>query len=190
MTHDAAPSLIRESPALYGALIRILNREELELIECAYREVADFGGREDSRIHREEGVSFNPRAARVCQILLGECGERSCSVFTTAVLSCREFGDPEKEVGQERSLLQERIWSQRLKDWRSGEDFQPLFLERIYLAKLLDDARHCHMVARDDERRAEVVRKVRSVVSRPVENGSERLRSMLLAWLERVERSE
>lgn len=63
--------LINQSPALAGKLKRLsLNEPEMKMLLNSYEISVAYGANEEIGFTRVSGASYNPRAARICLILL------------------------------------------------------------------------------------------------------------------------
>lgn len=133
-----------DAPKLFRELQRRLAGQSLIEIEQLYKKLGELGCLNDQPIKREKGVSFNPRPARICQILISEVHEDKFNMFAAAHLMCANpditiegYKDAQLIVDQARSLL--TIQSPSLM-----REFSMLS-ERIALAWRLDELRHIHM---------------------------------------------
>ena len=118
------------APGLAGAVRRTFSPEAALTIAATYAEVIERSGLETPAIRRPEGTSFNPRPARICQILLTEGGGASPEELQQAVRRSLPHGDTPPNY----------------------EPYDPH--DRVALALALDDVRHLHMTdeARCDRR--------------------------------------
>lgn len=66
-----------DSPALFGELKRRFSIEEASRVSAEYTTCVSNGGLNEGLIVRDPEVSFNPRPARICLILLKELKEVS-----------------------------------------------------------------------------------------------------------------
>jgi hypothetical protein len=62
-----------EAPGLTFKLARIFNAEVINQLEAHYDRVVQLGGNQEEGFVREEGVSFNPRIARIASLVLEHC---------------------------------------------------------------------------------------------------------------------
>jgi hypothetical protein len=67
---------LKRAPKVWGVIATSLSPEELEPISEIFNKIVIEGLLESPAISREEGVSFNPRPARIVEILLKEGLER------------------------------------------------------------------------------------------------------------------
>jgi hypothetical protein len=78
-------SLGRDSPKIFHALRRFLSTDELDLISKDYEYAATQGGNVEVQLTREEGVSFNPRMARLLVILVHDLQVQELSVLRSVL---------------------------------------------------------------------------------------------------------
>jgi hypothetical protein len=78
--------LHKESPSLYGKVNRIFGSIP-ESIELAYTIASENGGNNEIWFSRKEGVSFNPRAARIGIVLLEGEKKTSAEILCSGILS-------------------------------------------------------------------------------------------------------
>ncbi len=174
-----------DSPGLYCLLLKVVSDSALVCLEEAYEVACLNGGKEEPRIRRPEGASFNPRPTRIAHILLTECQQNSGPVLGTAMLASCNMLPEGYEVG---ALRQEHLWSIKAREWPQDEG-GPAFLEQIFLAVTLDTARHLHMMEISDSERDSFISHVRSDVIPSIKHPeSRRLKTLLSAWAERHER--
>ena len=79
-------SLAKSSPALFGLLRRSFPATAIALAEECFALSLQLGGLEDSAVFRAEGVSFNPKPARLALILLNETSFRELELVCSAML--------------------------------------------------------------------------------------------------------
>lgn len=77
----------QECPGIFLVLSRFLSADNLRVISDDYEAVAGRGGNHEPRVHREEGVSFNPRLARILLIVTREAGLREFPLLRAALYS-------------------------------------------------------------------------------------------------------
>jgi hypothetical protein len=75
------------SPKVFFALQRFLKTAELAAVRADYKRAHDAGGNTEQFLTREEGVSFNPRLARVLSILVKDLGVHDPLVLRAALYS-------------------------------------------------------------------------------------------------------
>jgi hypothetical protein len=81
----AWPSLNDESPKVFMALQRFLAPDELAALESDYQRCVSLGGNVEAGMTREEGVSFNPRLARILSIMIHDGGVRDFESLRSAL---------------------------------------------------------------------------------------------------------
>lgn len=77
-------SLLQSSPGVTALIRRYLGDSALGVLDAQYESAVAAGGNRERGIVREEGVSFNPRLARVITILI-EAGVREVQVLVFAL---------------------------------------------------------------------------------------------------------
>ena len=114
--------LEKTAPGLAGALRRAFPPAAALEVAATYAEVLERSGLESPSIDRPEGASFNPRPARICQILMTDGGGSTPEELQLAVrLSIPRRGDPPQLPPP------------------------PNPSDRVALALAIDDVRHLHM---------------------------------------------
>jgi hypothetical protein len=78
-------ALLHESPKVFAALARFLNPAELRLLSEDYQTAKDLGGDVECGLTREEGVSYNPRLARVLLIMARDLGCTDIEMYRVAL---------------------------------------------------------------------------------------------------------
>jgi len=136
-----------DSPGLYRTLLRRMGKEGFARVERAYAEAARCGALEEAPVLRDPGASFNPKPARICQILVAELSEFRELVLSASMLSCVS---PEKMVPIPL-LSEEQAVALLVHEWLSGKHRRStsVVVERISLALKLDQLRHLHMTGLD-----------------------------------------
>lgn len=119
-----------DSPKIFHALGRFLAPEALEEVATYYQQAARLGGNIEPKQKREQGVSFNPRIARVLSILIHDCSVTDLLTIKSAIrASVMEQGVELREVSA------------------SLEALEPLSEQRMALVRgalALDTVRHLH----------------------------------------------
>jgi hypothetical protein len=154
-TPSAAPS-IPLPPRIFSALYRqtlscaitpLSARRGLAQLASDYVRCVNLGGNLEREIFREEGVSFNPRLARVLSILINDGSIRDWGVLQRALYGATVLnlslelraatldGELKDLTGQVRCLLQEVLMLD------SSDNGEALTLLGVVL---LDDIRHLH----------------------------------------------
>ncbi|MEZ4754204.1 MAG: hypothetical protein R3A13_07835 [Bdellovibrionota bacterium] len=125
MTNSHTGKLEEDSPGLLRTLKSFLSPAEIQEFSTAFKLVIDRGGNTENGLEREDGVNYNPRPARVCEILIKECKEIRLEVLLAALYSCAKNCKEKEEINKENSVC-------------------------IALAITLDNLRHLHMTDLDD----------------------------------------
>jgi hypothetical protein len=124
----------KECPGLAGSLGRLYGKDVVAQFALDYCEAADLGGNVEFGVAREEGVSFNPRIARVVSLVIQDCANITPHVlrvvaYSTVPLDREIPGDLRFDVSAVRDVASE----------------SPEWIKCIALALMLDRARHLHM---------------------------------------------
>jgi hypothetical protein len=143
--------LTKECPGLAGSLTRLYGREVAEEFSQHYAEVADRGGNDELGVVREDGVSFNPRIARLVSLVIQDCDEVTPRVLRATVYSALP---DDVEVPQE--VLSD------VADIRGASRSSPVWILCIALARMLDCVRHLHMAELPTDRKEELLASVAS----------------------------
>lgn len=136
--------LQKSSDALYKRALKSFSKQELSKIELAFESACDARGADESKIARTEGANFNPRPARVAQILFDETCNRDANMVASALIATVDrskitaLGDALAQAAQETFLSPEVAVP--------GRDALA-----IALALMLDELRHLHMHADRNE---------------------------------------
>ena len=135
-------SLRDAAPGFYAQAGRLLGASKLVALEAAYALSCAHSGLSESGVMRSDGASFNPRPARVAQIVLGESLLRDPDTIAAAILACSEI---ESSALQDSTLS--RAWQLALQARRcaSAPHDAPAETQAIALALILDKTRHLHM---------------------------------------------
>ena len=79
-------NMLRENaPKVFTALARFLCEQQRAQMEVDYCACVELGGNAEPGMVREEGVSFNPRLARVLSLLITDGGVRDLNTLRTAL---------------------------------------------------------------------------------------------------------
>jgi hypothetical protein len=124
----------KECPGLAGSLGRLYGKDVVAQFALDYCEAADLGGNVEFGVAREEGVSFNPRIARVVSLVMQDCDDITPHVLRVAAYSAVPLdeeipADLRSDVSAVRDVASE----------------SPEWIKCIALALMLDRARHLHM---------------------------------------------
>lgn len=140
-------SLASDSPKIFHALGRFLDTAQLAQLERDYIQAQARGGNTEPLARRAEGVSFNPRLARVLSLLIHDGGVRDlmtlrAALYGAVLLSGASFQRTQIETQQfEFSREQELI--EIVEKIRTGVGDDPV-ASRIHAVIALDDVRHLH----------------------------------------------
>lgn len=146
--HVGIFSFFEQCPGLVSVLSRTLDRRDVEALAADYEVVVAHGGNEELAITREEGLSFNPRVARIVLLSHREAGVTSLHQLRVALYSAVDAGHPvcgEDAVAVERDLARVRGISREDSEWMKG----------VAIVRLLDEVRHLHMTTLGGEARRE-----------------------------------
>lgn len=173
-----------DAPALWAALRRALPPGAPEELAGIYLAASKAGALSEQPVTREKGVSFNPRPARICQILIKECGESDTGVLAAAVLACcpeplevRSAPPTAREVAAAARAGRSKYRIPVTEPARS-----------ICMALFLDDIRHLHMASLEAGERARILAAGSEIAGAALEGPAERLRKLIEASVERAER--
>lgn len=78
-------SLLEQSPKVFIALKRFLEPDQLASLAANYQKCVSLGGNVEAGMTREEGVSFNPRLARILSIMIHDGGVRDFESLRSAL---------------------------------------------------------------------------------------------------------
>ena len=144
--------LHEDSPGLHNIFRKLFGKEELLLLENAYALTSAHGGLHEGSVPREEGVSYNPRPARIAQILHRETACVEADLYVVAMLSCCAPDAAcflEAEFPKQTAMCRP-VWQQLA---LPAADV-PQTVAEITLCHVVDQARHLHMsTLSDDDRR-------------------------------------
>jgi len=134
----------KECPGVYASLSRMLTEVDLQVISSDYARAAEHGGNHETALTREEGVSFNPRLARVLSILLLDGDVREVSYLRASLFAALHHGT-EVVVSLTPEELRVAVAECRNLD---STDERAL---AVQAAIRLDLVRHFHMTAHSRE---------------------------------------
>lgn len=173
--------LATSSPGLLATLQRVFSAEEVSLLSEDYGLVVNAGGLSEDPVIREEGVSYNPRPARIATIVLAETPHPELHAIRLALWSTigasRMSDAPEciaADLRMVRSILEEssKLVSQETREGGSLIEVNTSSVVEVLLAVQLDTVRHLHMTTLSPEARERVVetseamvRKVEQIVA-------------------------
>jgi hypothetical protein len=124
----------KECPGLAGSLARLYGKEVAAEFAGYYCEVADRAGNDELGVVREEGVSFNPRIARVISLVVQDCSEVTPRVLRAAAYSTLP---PHVEIPTDAYSDVVAV--------REATPSSPEWVSCVALALMLDRIRHLHM---------------------------------------------
>lgn len=188
-TGATEPELLpRYAPALDYHLRKIFSSSPAVLAQL--RELFNYccaaGGREESCIPREADESFNPRLARLAQLLISEVHEQSDqllgAVFLLTIIS--SSWDLAPASNQMRALAESADLLLK------GNDHQPDLLPlAATITVVLDQIRHLHQSRRTTEERDRLLKLAHRLRDIPAEYGRyQRLKEMLAHAISQQER--
>ncbi|MBX7145228.1 MAG: hypothetical protein K1X79_12310 [Oligoflexia bacterium] len=140
-----------DSPALY-AILQYAFPQQLDLLALAYHVAWHNGGQSEAPIVRAEGVSFNPRPARIVSLLLSDGYEKSPLTLCAAFLS---YASCPSKAAIPSHL--ESAWE--LAQMALINNSSPPLTEagcRIKLCREIDSLRHLHMTNLGEHQRLAV----------------------------------
>lgn len=124
----------KECPGLAGSLGRLYGKDVVAQFAHDYCEAADHGGNAELGVAREEGVSFNPRVARVVSLVIQDYDNITPHVLRVVAYSTVPLdGDVPVELRSDVSAV------------RDVTPESPKWIKCIALALMLDRVRHLHM---------------------------------------------
>lgn len=170
----------RMAPGLCASLTRLSPPLDPRYAQ-AFAHSCRSGGLNEGAIKRTPGASFNPRPARICQILLSESDERDSDVLCAAILIASHAQAPfASELERAAAFLAEARKFPYQESEVSAE------AERVALACHLDTLRHAHMCELSEEERARLRRETeQNYLARSLHRENSRLRTLIEACLKR-----
>lgn len=182
--HDG--TLSKDSPALYKTFTKLYPAKLVQTLEEAYRAGSTRIEFKDGRVERDEGVSFNPKSARIAKIILTESECRKVEAFLLAFL--REIPHEEQsETFKQFGIEGFSGYDSKRKDLRNERD--ATISDLVHFAAVLDDARHLHMTNASKAEYREFRESVSLLIKSPV-RGVERLKTLLSHWLQVSQRQK
>ena len=128
---------------MVGSLGRLYGDEVVAQIGADYCAASDLGGNAEVGLTRDEGVSFNPRIARIVSLMIQDCESVVPHMLRVAVYSA---------ISSEVET-QEAVPSEVRPDVaavRAASDQSPSWIQGVALALFLDRTRHLHMINMSD----------------------------------------
>lgn len=158
----------KECPGLVGSLGRLYGDEVVAQIGADYCVAADLRGNSEVGLTREEGVSFNPRIARIVSLVMQDGGRVDSHALRVAVYSTIPDDSTEGvPTDVQPDVLAVHTASSESAGWIQG----------IALALYLDRIRHLHLVAMSDIERMSYMEEVQnSPLLSPCSGAPENLR--------------
>lgn len=143
----------KECPGLAGSLGRIYGDEVMAQIGADYCTASDLGGNAEEGLSRDDGVSFNPRIARLVSLVMQDCDRIEPHMLRVAVYSSIADDKTDTTPPEVRADV-------RAVQCASSES--PSWIQGVKLALYLDRVRHLHMVVMSDVERMSYMREVQS----------------------------
>lgn len=137
-----------DAPAAYAAFKRLFERLELKRLCNIYSLVFNGQGTREPEILREIGMSYNPKPARICHILMREVERRSAAELSSSMLSCLS-AEKIKQTPPEIAKLNEIEDACQALDPTDSLNSASGFVKDLHLAHKLDFLRHLHMMNLD-----------------------------------------
>lgn len=162
----------KECPGLSGSITRLYGQEATTQIAQDYCVAADLGGNVELGLTREEGVSFNPRIARIVSLVIQDCDSVNPAMVRVAVYSSVS-GDLMAPVPSDiaSDVMALKVVSPQSPSWLKG----------LSLALTLDRVRHLHMIEAPLDEKATYLQEVGcSALVVPGSGAPERLRVKVL----------
>ncbi len=174
--------LSKDAPG-FSELIKGLLPADWSRLEAIYLLSSSHGGLEEAELTRPEGASFNPRPARIAQILISEVKELDPITLGGALLVNCPHIDRITDCTYER----ESILAMQARNAYAPYNL-PRPAERIYLAYHLDILRHLHISKIEDSSRLLLYEKTKIILQCIDNSNAARLGELIFAWVERFER--
>lgn len=136
--------LSQDSPSLAQNIKRYLKPDEAEKVTYAYAVAAKHGALNETGVVRAPEASYNPRPARVAQILITELRNYDGNMLCCAILGCARI---ESEISLPEELADIQTMLAELRESMSIKNLAPVSLaaEASLYAIILDEVRHLHM---------------------------------------------
>lgn len=179
-----ADPLISAASGLHNHLRALFEHRgaELEYLHSLFNYSFTHGGREEDVVIREEGESFNPRLARLAQLLISEGGETSASVIGAAFLMVLEK--------KSAAAAPANAETKALAEAAHARTFDRLpAAAALALAYHLDQIRHLHRSRRSQSESSALLESARTLLSLASPEGrSQRLYTVLTHAISQQER--
>ena len=180
--------MIKErSPKLHGLLRRNFDDSDLFLFESAFEYAAASGGLLEVDFERDPLASYNPRPARIAQIVFEDAQQTEADVLAAAILASSSdvSGLTAERFGSAGDIARKacELCPARLVELEPGADSAAA---AIFAAMWLDRARHLHLappqrLAAVDEKFLNDTQKIASEFKRH----TPRIAELVDAWLQR-----
>ena len=133
-----------DSPSLAQNLKRYLKKDEALKVKQAYSIASKYGALNEAGVVRMAEASYNPRPARVAQILITELRDFDADTLCCAILGCARV---EEKIPLPESLSSLSDMLGELRDSLNVANLSPAsrLVEASLYAILLDEVRHLHM---------------------------------------------
>lgn len=145
-----------DSPQLFGTCKRTFAKDTCDLLAVVYHTVWAFGGcKEDTP--RAAGVSYNPKPARICSLIIQDAECKDCDLLSIAMFSCLDHEaisslhiqvDP--SILKNASLIIDKVVP------------PSPYLEPVYLAHDVDTLRHLHLFKKTAEETKDILEGIHS----------------------------
>jgi hypothetical protein len=155
----------RDTPVgMLSLLQRLLSAAEVAAIVADYSRVAEAGGNEEAEIYREEGVSFNPRLARVLSILIKDLTVRDAIQLRAALYAAQV-----SSMGNRWADIPKVLLPLVVPDAKGTFDDARGYTIQAVLA--LDSVRHLHQSSRAVSEKEQVLKAAESLLIVPSSTG-------------------
>lgn len=155
-------SLLDDSRGLYVRLQNVFDAPSLETLNAIYAEVFQLGGTEESDVLRTDGASFNPKPARVAQILIDDLEVRDFSAIGAGL--CSPLSHTSRFRMKAATVQMLELCEQARLLFEEEVEECPLEVRLLGGAIALDDVRHLHMRDVSSPRKRELVDQVSKAV--------------------------
>lgn len=159
MEHPNKTSELQQrAPKIFKALARFLDQTQLDQLAAEYFECDRLGGNVELGMVREEGVSFNPRLARLLSLLVTDGGVREFSLLRAALYAaCLSESVELEQLPKELKSLISAVW-------RPDLSLSEAVLIRGVIE--LDTIRHLHQTAFSQPERIERIQALKRLLQR------------------------
>ena len=183
---EHSPPLLMDAPGLWSSLCRHFHEEAMPGLEAAYAHSIARGGKEEWPVVRPEDASFNPRPARVCQILFAQ---GRCADLDTLIAALLAPMPPEEEAFESwRDAHQRSLARAASGHVHQGEPLSMPGAGRqaawsVALALALDTVRHLHMTELPAEERRALLDRLQPLAGEQGDGASSPLAPLLQSAL-------